>query len=318
MDHLPFPQGTEPPAVPFVGTLYNHPSGAFSRFPLRRGMREDLSACSFVRLPPGEYQAFFQTWLYFGCLSEISNIIDLPIDTACFVQRTSDGGNVVSSASLNTYLDRWRRRRRAHSRSKKTTIEEEMRLEEVLRTVRKMLTGPLQAFRRFLASNHPNSPTTLSWPNIALSIAVLGYTFRQVSNRIYGHPSGPIQRNWGVRWVLQERLQGSNWCRALIAKFLSEQSIDFMLFVSSTPFPHSSESHEQCTDTLCCGKIINTDTYKTSHVMAGCVCSMMEMPSSAAAIVDRGGIPLAIWSNEGGLKVVEYQPNMPYVAISHV
>lgn len=288
-------------------------------------MKDDISACSFIRLLPEEYQAFFQTRLYFECLTEMSNAINLPIDTARFVQRTSDGVSIVTSVGLNEYLDRWRDRETAHPRRRKATSkqqkrlkEEYKRLHEILGTMRKMLMGPLQEFHRFLANYHPSSPVASSWPNIALSIAALGYTFQQVSKSIYGSLADSGWQDWGVKWVLRERLQGSHWCRALITKFLAEECIDFVLFVGSTPFPRQFEDHDPCTDTICCGRIPSENAYETSHVVKGCACRVGEMPSSAAAIVDRGGVPLATWSDEGGLEVVEYKPNMPYVAISHV
>jgi hypothetical protein len=184
--------------------------------------------------------------------------------------------------------------------------------------MRKMLRGPLQEFRRFLASHHPNSPVTSSWPDIVLSIAALGYTFQRVSDEIYGSFHGPGKRVWGIQWALRERLQRSHWCKALIAKFLADEDIDFVLFVSSTPFPRPFENHDLCNDTVCRGRIANIETYQTKHVVDGCSCKMWDMPSSAADIVDKDGIPLATWSDEGGLKVVKYKPDMPYVAISHV
>jgi len=318
MDHLPFPHGVKQPTVPLVGTLYDLPAGNFARFPAQQGMKEDISTCSFVRLSPNAYQAFFQTWLYFGCLSEISNIIELPIDIACFVRRISDQECIVTSASLNAYLDQWRNRELDHHRSKKKTAGEQRRLNEILETMGNMLRGPLQAFRRFLADHHPSSPVTAAWPRVALSIAALGYSFDQASNKIYGYFSERGQRVWGVQWALRERLRGACWCKALISKFLAGESIDFALFISSTPSPHASEDHSQCTDTVCSGRMANTGTYKTAHVVKGCTCSMRDMPSPATAIVERGGIPLATWSDGEGLKVVEYQPNIPYVAISHV
>jgi len=282
-------------------------------------MREDIRTCSFVRVEPGVYQSFFQTWLYFGCLREVSQIIQLPLSTTHFIGRMSDGTEIVTSVGLNDYLDRWRDRELARPRGNEAAQRRQIRIEEVLRKMRRMLRGPLQKFRRFLASAlGPDSPTTLSWTNIALSIAALGYTFLQASDRIYGPLDSPTKPAWGVQWALRERLANSHWCRALMAKFLADQRIDLCLFVGSIPFPRRFEDHDQCTDAICRGRIAKSMTYKTAHVAEGCACRTWEMDSSAAEIVRAGGVPLATWSDEKGLKVVECQPNMVYIAISHV
>jgi len=321
MDHVPFPQGVTPPTVLFVGSLYDGKPGSFARYDVRKGMRNDMKTYSFVRVEPAVYQAFFQTWLYFGCLAEVSNIISLPIDATRFVERTRNGAQMVTSASLNEYLDRWRAREKGQTaRGSRTAQRRQGRLDELLRRIRKILRGPLQAFRRFLAGLEVGAAAALSiWTNIALSIAALGYALQQASDIIYGPPGGGSTRaTWGVQWALRERLAGSHWCRALIAKFLAGQHVDFALFVGSIPFPRRFERHDRCTDTICRGRIANSEAYETVHVVKGCACKMWVMDGKAAEIVRAGGIPLATWSDEKGLRVVKYQADTAYVAISHV
>ncbi|XP_044722128.1 uncharacterized protein HRG_05043 [Hirsutella rhossiliensis] len=246
MDHLPFPQGAQPPKVPYVGTDFVD-DGEFSRYPRRQGMETDLRTWTFTRLPPENYQAFFQTWLYFGCLSKVFQIVGLPINAGEFINRKE---GIILGA-----------------------------IREVLDIMRNTLRGPLQAFRHFLAEQHPDGPVTASWPNIALSIGALGYTIRRVSDDLYA----------------PARMERSHWCKALITKMLKGVEVDFLVFVGSIPFPRAFENHKECETTVCRGRIADSAQYQVAHASEPCA-----------------------WSDHEGLQVVQYRENMPFVAISHV
>ncbi|KJZ79185.1 hypothetical protein HIM_01336 [Hirsutella minnesotensis 3608] len=313
MDHLPIPDGAQPPKVPFVGTEFVD-DGEFSRYPRRQGMEMELRTWTFTRLSLENYQAFFQTWLYFGCLSKVFQIVGLPINAGEFVNRKE---GIVSSACLNAHLDKWRDVAVSHKGSRRRwQILGAIR--EVLDVMRNTLRGPLQAFRHFLAEQHPDSPVTASWPNIALSIGALGYTIRRVSDDLYAPVSDRWMQSWGVNWVLQARMERSQWCKALITKMLKEVNVDFLVFIGSMPFPRAFENHEECQSTVCCGRIADATQYRVAHALTPCACDSWDMPSSSIKIIRKGGIPLAKWSDHEGLQVVKYRENMPFVAISHV
>jgi hypothetical protein len=88
MDHIPLPDGATAPRVPFSGKDYD--KGDFASYPARQGLSHDLHKLDFSSRRPEEYQAFFQTWLYFGCLVEVFKIIDLDVDTKIFRKPTSE------------------------------------------------------------------------------------------------------------------------------------------------------------------------------------------------------------------------------------
>ena len=224
----------------------------------------------------------------------------------------------MTSKPLNVYLDEWKYRESAYDvKKRRLSILEPVR--KILRKVRHMLQGPLQAFRR-LIHDHPNTKVKESWPNVVLSIAALGYTLQRVSDEIYARINDQKDYAWGVDWVLRQRLERTQWCTAQINKFLSTSKLDFLLFVSSTVSPRTFERHDECTASVCRGRITNSESYKTKHVSSTCGCKVWSMPSSTIDIISKNetkGIPLACWS-DSGLQVVEYEPDMPYVAISHV
>ncbi|KAF7172084.1 hypothetical protein CNMCM5623_004361 [Aspergillus felis] len=314
MDHLPTPQGTLLPEVPYVATEYD--GGGFNDFPTRHGLSSDLRTLSFTRLSPEEYISLFQTWLYIGCLVEVSRITEIPIDLRQFVRKaTGHRPAIVTSASLNTYLDKWKSRESAHKKAERP-VHRLRRIQAVLKTVRDTLLGPLQSFRVTL-DDVPGRAARSTWPTIALSIAAMGYTLQRVSDDIYVNVGGRRRLTWGVDWVLEARMEKMNWCKAQIAKFLDEEDLDFLLFVSCTASPRAFENHDECTGAVCRGRIINTAGYRTKHVSETCQCQFWETPSSFTRIIERDGIPLVQWT-ERGLNAVGYQEGMPYVAISHV
>jgi hypothetical protein len=112
-------------------------------------------------------------------------------------------------------------------------------------------------------------------------------------------------------------MEKMNWCKAQIAKFLKEGQLDSLLFVSCMPSPRAFENHDECTGTVCRGRIVDAAGYRTKHVSETCECRFWEMPSSFMGIIEGDGIPLVQWTGEG-LKAVRYEEGMPYVAISHV
>jgi hypothetical protein len=315
MDHLPLPPGTEAPQVPYIGTDYD--GGDFFGYPERQGVSDDLKTLDFKSRTPEECQAFFQTWLYFGFLTGVFKVVGLSVDTKRFVQKTNQG-TFVTSKRLHVYLDEWKYRHASY-RSDEQRLKIWAQIKSILDTVRETLSGPLQTFQLFL-DEHSDACLPL-WPNIALSIATLGWTLQQVSYMLYLPPNEMRQYKWGNNRVLRERLEQSLWCKAEIKRFLSNEGLDFLLYVGSIISPRAADDHGECTETVCRGKAANMREYRTKHTSDCPVdgCKFQEMPDSSIDIIKEGGIPLASWS-DAGLEVLQYndKSDMPYVAISHV
>jgi hypothetical protein len=312
MDHIPLPPGVAHLRVPYVGTDYDN--GGFLDYPERQGMSDELTALDFQSRTQVEYQAFFQTWLYFGCVAEVFKVLDLTIDARRFIQDTK----WVTSACLNVYIDEWIFRRASY-RSEDRRLLIYTQIKSILDKVRETLEGPLAAFQNFL-DQHAEVELRY-WPNIALSIAVLGWTLLEVSYRIYMPPKDWRQYRWGNHRVLQERFEESQWCKAEIKHFMDNKPLDFLLYVSSVVSPRAKEDHAECTEIVCRGRAVNTNKYKTKHT-PDCeseACKFWDMPYSCIDIIKEGGVPLASWS-DGELQVLRYddKADMSYVAISHV
>ncbi|OBT38482.1 hypothetical protein VE00_11190 [Pseudogymnoascus sp. WSF 3629] len=124
---------------------------------------------------------------------------------------------------------------------------------------------------------------------------------------------------WGDYSLLRKRLKRSKWCRADIKRFMENESLDFLMYVGSIKSPRRFENHEECTDVVCRGRMVNIDSYKQKHVREDCNCHFVHMPSAFADAVNEGFIPLASWNgSEIKLSVYNEEHEMPYVAISHV
>lgn len=319
MDHIPLPPGATPPLVVYVAEDYQQ--GDFASFPGNKKKGRMLDMASFQKESPENWQAFFQTWLYFGCLVEVFNAVGLDVDQKRFVRET-ESGSVVDSTALHVYIDEWKFRDTAYSQRENRQATWD-RICSVLDQVRAALNGPIQIFNKYLAAR-PAKNELPNWPSIALSIGLLGRTLQEVGYRLkYAAPKDWHQYQWGNHPVLEDRLRHAGWCRAEIERFLRDEPMDFVYYVGAVTSPRAKDDHSECEDTVCRGKAANTSLYRTRHA-SGCdggnSCVVWSMPQESVEIVRQHGIPLACWSDRGGLEVLRLEDKaaMPYVAISHV
>jgi hypothetical protein len=315
MDHLPLPPGAEPLHVPYVAEDYDQ--GDFALYPQRQKLALMLETSNFEKPKPEAWQTFFQTWLYFGCLIEVFKVVGLDVDPKRFVKET-ESGLEVSSVALHVYIDEWKFRDGAY-RSDETRQSIWNRICAVLYQTRASLNGPVEAFNKHLAM-HAEAQLPY-WPNIALSIGLLGRTLQEVGYKLkYAAPKDWRQHKWGSHQVLGDRLQRSGWCRAEIQRFLGSEPLDFVYYVGALTSPRANDDHTECQETICRGKAANVSEYRTKHA-PGCdeKCKFWTMPESSVHIVADKGIPLARWS-DNGLEVLPLDDTgtMTYVAISHV
>ena len=77
MDHFPLPKDKQHIRVPNATfEEYSHGDGGFLAYPNDKlwSQEELLGERSFGGRSPTSVQAFFQTWLYFGCVIEVLKI----------------------------------------------------------------------------------------------------------------------------------------------------------------------------------------------------------------------------------------------------
>jgi hypothetical protein len=246
----------------------------------------------------------------------VFKVVKMSVDPNRFIKET-ETGKEVTSVCLHVYLDEWKSRKETYL-SNKNLAKIWSSISSILNTVRAALNGPLEAFRQFLDERH--DADLQYWPNIALSIAALGWTLQEASYHFYQPPEDGNQYQWGNHPILKKRLEQAGWCKAEITRFLENEDIDFLLYVSSITSPRAEHDHAKCHETICRGSAANADQYVTKHA-PNCPgdCSMWEMPEPSVDIIKEGGIPLTHWSDVG-LEVFTYieGTDMPYVAISHV
>jgi hypothetical protein len=313
MDHIPLPREADPWFVPYVSTDWDQED--FSTYDERFGVKNDLENRDFTSKTPEEYQSFFQTWLYVGLLSEVFKSVGMFINFERFLQ-DSDSGQYICSNDLDVYLNEWKFIAEAYrEQESKSRIWKSIKAK--LDIVRKHLNETLLDFQKFVdKSPEVELP---DWPLISLSIGTLGFTLQEVCYQLYVAPVDWHQYQWGDYSLLRKRLERSKWCRADIKRFMENESLDFLMYVGSIKSPRRFENHEECTDVVCRGRMVNIDSYKQKHVREDCNCHFVHMPSAFADAVNEGFIPLASWNgSEIKLSVYNEEHEMPYVAISHV
>ncbi|KAK7421971.1 hypothetical protein QQZ08_009692 [Neonectria magnoliae] len=98
MDHFLLPEGKAHLRVPNLTTQeYIRGDGDFKGYPSRMKWREN----SFGGRRREQLQAFFQSWLFFGCAIEVLAIAHVKAEQADFLDET---GQYVSTRQLSRFL----------------------------------------------------------------------------------------------------------------------------------------------------------------------------------------------------------------------
>lgn len=110
MDHFPVPKNKAHLRVPNLTTQsYARGVGDFEGYPHRMGWTpehvegKDL----FGQRSREEQQAFFQTWLFFGCVIEVLAVAHVEVEQRDFLDNT---GRYVSTRRLPHFIRQWKRK----------------------------------------------------------------------------------------------------------------------------------------------------------------------------------------------------------------
>jgi hypothetical protein len=321
MDHLLSSSGGEHILVPYVG-IEEYDRGDFKAYWQRKGWRRtERRDLIFKDRTLYEKAAFFQTWLYFGCLISVFGLINVGVQTYNFVLTSPSGERFVTTRALPSLIAEWIRREGLSysvapdpSNSSPRTRRGYSIIEWLNWTFVYM-----QMFVRDAQETQSASYGTIL--AIELSIMAIGESLCSAWNVIYGFPLSSIP-TWGPSQILKDRLRRAGWCPSNSPFFPSSlvtSSISADYFFGSYPPPGMRE-HDKCSKLVCSASQTKVDTknYQAVHVTASCHnCEFVKVPSDTVGIVGTNGVPIMRWHG-GSLTVSARGPSTRYVAVSHV
>lgn len=290
--------------------------GTFTSYPERRGLKSGDIRMS-VWKNKEEAAPFLQEWLFFGLMAVFFGV---KIRTEEFLLETTQGKRIITTKALPRYVQEWCIR---CERMPKGLLKDyhDLRREYLI-----------------LASRH-NPPVGIagpSWATVSLSISVLIQSLTDASigivNLMHGYTSEgrtlflKISDYFHIEEpYLEKRMLTHGWCPHEVARIRSK---DFpcttMYYLSCLRRDFRGKNHGSCSEAQCIVDEVPEDAYETQHTVSTCTCDHIAPPMGRLrAIVRNGGIPIIACSlgssNElDGLGVLEWKPDLEYVAVSHV
>jgi hypothetical protein len=336
MEHFVASPDIEPIDVPYIG-IEEYDWDDFVTYPEHKGWSDPelQGALNFGNRPHDEVEAFFQTWLYFGCLISVFKHAEIKLKTIDFIRETQTGKKYVTTNLLPHAIQQWMDNDQKVDDNDEDwdvndsgSTEEKRKREKVLlkraESIKEILDKVLSYAKRYCGENvDPDIPTSPISPPIALSIIALGSTLSHAATKIYGPPVFLLYLtpHWPSSVLLKERLLDNGWCPRDISQFEDDCTVDCLYYFSGISSPRKSQNHKNCTPGSCIGGNVNLDDYKTKH-SEDCrdllICKHVEAKGIVEIIMEEK-VPLARWDGTT-LRMIEYQPDskMKYVAISHV
>lgn len=354
MDHLIIPDGAAHIAVPHVCTE-TYDGGILSDYPERQGWtwEEVLGADSYGGRSPTDVEAFFQTWLFFGLLTEAFKVCGIHIEHEDFVDYHR---GIVTTHLLPGLFLEWKRLRPTpipdpdcdcrEFRDPETAVCRSRRcwkdlqsgvyspeyqyVKDLIDVVRGIVNPychpPVGQSAKPCAIREPIVVDPPMAHEILMSIVALGYTLLEAVQEIYDvYPSRRVNE-WNSVPLLRTLLE-EKWCPRQATSMLSDMGVDGQYYLALSPGPDPEERpwHDRCTEEYCCAPTLDESEYVTVHTTPGCMCPHVPSPPEVDDVIGRGGIPILSWTDtfEGGFFTVqEYDPTTyqtpAFVAISHV
>lgn len=325
MDHLPVVpnqtvQGLE--TVPYVCEK-PYDGGPFLTYPIREGkpqMTPDEAGIVDMVLPFWQYEkrhptpnkdfeAFCQTWLFFGLINEL---LGNTCKSADFVRPDKAGDSkVLSTSQLPGLVKQWVR-----------SIENGsyiMNYEHAAKCLRLTFDTLRAAGPEFDL-------------RVKLCIASVAELFAHATNKAFGIvnwisdnkcPSAWFKLLDDKLWV--ERFEMSGWCPSQIEIMMrTSTSLQSLHFFASMQNSLSAGCHGSCNSRMCVAYQTDFKHYETQHVVKDCRCKNLYVDvSSMNAVLTNGGFPLLRIREKKTLdeltvEIVAFQPDTCYLALSHV
>ncbi|KAI5994631.1 hypothetical protein EDC04DRAFT_3096758 [Pisolithus marmoratus] len=358
MDHLIHPAGTSPYIIVPYKCTESYDGGDFFTYPERKGWAQDIEHYDFGRRTPPELNAFFQTWLFFGCLTEVLKAGGAQLDTNDFIDTKS---NTITTQKLSQLITQWKSlwptskdvaetcqcrsmqsyapdQRCSHERCWQSVVRDCN--SNALRTTRSILRTVFSFIDLICGTEgnnlafgevHPIPPLIPLDPEIALSISALGSALLSASDVVYECPR--VRVEWGGAAIMKERLQQANWCPSRIAATMLSLGIEGRYYCAANPVKEAGD-HSKCSTKRCVAQTVDTDHYPTRHI-PGCSCPSTGVPLEELLDIirqgDAGHTPVVTWvegtggypgravvSDASDAKLLSNSNVRRYVAISHV
>ena len=323
MDHLPAARNGTVQGLEVVPYLCEKPydGGPFLTYPIRENRPEIIPDADsarkqllidYERLHPTLnkiFEAFCQTWLFFGLINELLGNICKPVD---FVQPGRDGdGKIISTSRLLGLIEQWM----ASVQNGSST----MTYEHVAKCLRLTHATLLAAGPEFDSS-------------VKFCIASVGELFAQAANQAFDignlvlHNKCPA--TWGPQFgktVWNERMESLGWCPSQIEiTTRSTLQLQSLYFFASMPNSVSNGCHGACDSLKCVAYQTDLENYATQHVSKTCRCKELCIDmSDLDAVLTTGALPLlrineAETLDELTVEIVASQSDSRYLALSHV
>lgn len=325
MDHLPvvpnrIVRGLE--TVPYVCEKA-YDGGPFLTYPIREGKPEitpDEAGMPDTVLPfwqyekrhptPNEdFEAFCQTWLFFGLINEL---LGNNCNSADFVRPDKAGDSrVISTSQLLGLVEHWVK-----------SIEDgsyAMTYEHAAKCLRLTFDTLRVAGPEFDLS-------------VKICIASVAELFTYATNRAFGIVNWVSDNKCPATWrklfndtPWVQRFEMSGWCPSQIEIMMrTSTSLQSLHFFASMQESISAGRHRLCNNWVCVAYQTDLEHYATQHVTKDCRCKDLHVDmSSLDAVLTSGGFPLlrireAKTLNELTVEIVASQPGTCYLALSHV
>ncbi|KAI1372321.1 hypothetical protein F4677DRAFT_432548 [Hypoxylon crocopeplum] len=318
MDHLPIPEGAQHTKLLYLGTE-EYDGGDLAKYPRRMNWTEAELKRESQR-PQNEIDAFFQTWLFFGCLITHFQSVGVRVRTKDFIY-TSDGKQYLTTAKLPGFIEKWR----ASDHPNGCDYTNPIHLVPVLANAcfdREIVTPVAAALKehRQLMERYCNASGPVS-PEVAIAIATLQWTLSSWQRGI-GHSDWKIERFKlpslaGV--FLQARLKTGDWCPTEISWITREMELDGQYYAGCLHSPRYEDDHSECTEqNQKCGYKNKHWVYETQHTKECRGCDFIQAPENTVDIIQNRGTPIMSFS-DGKLRATRYELGKTrYIAISHV
>ena len=324
MDHLPsVPNATVPglEIVPYV-CKKSYDNGPFLTYPVRENRPEIVPDAAIAGKPSlrdhealhptpnEEFEAFCQTWLFFGMINEFLGNICTSAD---FLRSGVDGtGSIISTSQLPALVERW-----------VTSVQDgssSITYEHVAKCLRLTYTT--------LNATGPDFDLS-----VKLCIASVGELFEYAANRAFAIGNLVLENACPTSWRVSagedtvfERLLGrSGFCPSQIEIMIrSSASLQFLYFFASMHDSVSAGRHGLCDNVKCVAYQTDFQNYATQHVNRTCRCDDFCVDlSSLNNILETGALALlrirgADTLDQLTVEVVASQPDSRYLALSHV
>ena len=264
-----------------------------------------------------------QEWFYFGMLFEFFSAGDVDLVEKDFVRQKDLGRNVITTARLFDYLDRWVRNFKQFSEDKRDNCSQ--KVEKCLSFVQ------LESSNICSGKNDGNQ----TYKEVGLSVLILGstLTFSRHSAFLEARPpnwkSHLDYTSWGPSELLFQRLLDTGWCPREIRSMSTSRGISTpsLYYFTLLDLPRDPKTHALCSNKTCSILQIDELNYQTVHRyncaktdcknLGPCVNRISYILRTGNLPLIRIGIPRD-FDDRLQLEVIESSPEIKYVAISHV